>query len=71
MKTTEIKIQIQKNILSLAKDERVTLTDEKIAKAVKDISRYLSQRAKHEKHFMLKGNESQDIWDAAKQWFYC
>jgi hypothetical protein len=20
---------------------------------------------------MLKGNESQDIYDAAKQWFYC
>jgi hypothetical protein len=71
MKNTEIKIRIEKNIRGLAKDERVTLSDDQVAKAAEDISRYLAQRAKHDQLFMLKGNESQDIWDAAKQWFYC
>lgn len=71
MKNTEIKIRIEKDIRGLAKDERVILSDDQVAKAVEDISRYLAQRAKHDQLFMLKGNESQDIWDAAKQWFYC
>ena len=71
MKNQEIKNQIQKNILSIAKDEGASLTHEQIANAVQDISMYLTQRAKHDQLFMLKGNESQDIWDAAKQWFYC
>ena len=71
MKTTQIKKHIKKDILSLAAVERVNLTQEQVFNAIEDISLYLTRRAEQDEHFMLKGNESQDIYDAAKQWFYC
>jgi hypothetical protein len=71
MSNQEIKQKIQKYILGLAKDEQITLTHEQVFKGVEDIFIYLNQRSKDDQLFMLKGNESQDIYDAAKQWFFC
>jgi hypothetical protein len=71
MRTTQIKKHIKQDILSLAAVERVNLTQEQVLNAVEDISLYLARRAEQDERFMLKGNESQDIYDAAKQWFYC
>jgi hypothetical protein len=68
MKANEIKSKIEKDILSLAKDERIQLTETQVFNGVEDIYLHIKERKQMDQLFFIRGNESQDIWDIVKMW---
>lgn len=68
MKVEQIKTQIEKDIRSLAKDERLQLNETQVFNGVQDIYLHIKQRKQSDRLFFIRGNESQDIWDLVKIW---